>query len=145
MMRCTMVDREVVTKILQDDSVFIPINGTQCKMNNIADELLLSPITHVLMPVDGFVAIFIKHNQVLYTFHVAALPEARGQVAIDAGKKAFEWMFQNTDCMKIFSFVPALRTNVVKYMESLGMVKSGTIKKSIVMDCELEDQEIMEF
>ena len=55
--------------------------------------------------------------------HVAFHPDYRGSNAVDEAHKAFDWIFGNTGCNRIFATIE--EEHVARYAERCGMVKSG--------------------
>lgn len=142
-MRCTIKDIDRTNRVLDDDSVYAPINGCKCpitKKGKNAKQLLDDSRVHVLMPNEFSVFIFLPHSIELYIGHSAILLEGRGRLGIMAGKSAAKWMFENTRCIKIFGLTPVFMKHVIKYNKLLGFVQEGLLKNSCVKDGVLYDQ-----
>ena len=130
-MRCSMKDIFRVNKVVDDDSVHIPINGYACKDPGLmAYRLLKNTGIVVLMPNDGCVAIGTPHNEFIYHFHIGVLPEYRGKIAVSAFKEAAQWVFANTTCKKIVGLEPAIRKDAVRFIRLLGFEREGLLKNA---------------
>lgn len=145
-MRCGIEDIERVSLILSDDSVYIPINGFPCPNNerkNIAQDVLNEKKAYVLMPNEFSVFIFLPHDTGLYNVHTAILPKGRGRLGIKAFKQAAQWMFKNTNCIKLFGIIPAFRKDVILFHKWVGVVYEGVLSKSCIKNGVLYDQVVM--
>ena len=142
-MRCFVENINEVSRVLEDDSVFIPVNGHPIPENQkgfITKELLENGKIVVLMPNEYSVFIFLPHSHELYAGHSAILPEGRGRAGIRAGKAAAKWMFENTRCIKIFGLTPIFLKHVIAYNKLLGFVQEGISTNSCIKDGVLYDQ-----
>ncbi|MBE16508.1 MAG: hypothetical protein CL867_09675 [Cytophagaceae bacterium] len=59
--------------------------------------------------------------------HINILPEHR-QHSKQIGQLAIEWIRENTEHQKIYTQVPAICENVIKYLVSFGFNEEGEIK-----------------
>ena len=144
-MKCTIADRKKAARVLADDSVYIPTNGCKCpNPEGIADELLLSPAAHIIMPDPDVLMIFILQNFGLYMMHIAVLPEARGKRAFEASKNGLKWLFENTDCIRVMGLVPKCWPHCLRYALAVGFKKVGILRDSIVLNGKTYDQTIVE-
>jgi hypothetical protein len=140
-----MADREDVARVLSDDNVYIPVDGEKCQDRlGIADKLLQQTLAYVLMPNETLVAIFLPHNPYLYTGHIAVLPEGRGKEAIAGGKAALQWMFDNTECIKIFGLMATFSRHGILYIKMLGFRQTHIVTRSYVRAGEVFDQVMLE-
>lgn len=128
-MRCYLRDILKVSRVLDDDSVFIPVNGHPCQDEGATAYAYLSnPGVYVLMPNEGSVLIFVPYNEAIYNVHIAFLPEYRGKKAVRATKEAFAWVFSETPCMKIIGFESASRKEAIRFIGLLGVDREGLLK-----------------
>lgn len=79
-------------------------------------------------------------NAVTYDAHSAILPEYYGDKAKEAGRLAIDWVFDNTDCLKINGSTPVYNRLAVKYSEEIGFIREGINSKSIMKNGKLYDQ-----
>ena len=141
--RCTIDDLKKVSLILSDDSVYIPVNGAPCKgeyREILAEEILSNGKVYVLMPNEFCVFIFSPHSKELYIGHSAVLPEGRGKEAIKAGKSSIKWMFDNTECIKLFGLTPIFMRHVAMFNRLVGFTREGILTDSYTKDGVLYDQ-----
>jgi len=98
---------------------------------------------HVLMP-NKFTAILIYPlNFITYDFHVSVLKEGRGQLAVDAVKKALaEYIFKKTPCRKIIIFVPDFNKSMIRFAHNIGAKIEGVIKNSFLKRGKLYDMQL---
>jgi len=124
-----MRDILAVNKVLDDDSVFIPVNGHPCTVEGAtAYSFLSSPGAYVLMPNEGSVFIFVPYNGHIYNVHLGILPAWRGKQAVQACLDAFRWMFANTGCLKIIGFESSARRDALRFIGLLGVEREGLLK-----------------
>ena len=65
-MRCTIKDILKVSRVLDDDSVFIPVNGKPCDDEGAAAYQALTSGAYVLMPNKGSVFIYIPLTKIYF-------------------------------------------------------------------------------
>jgi hypothetical protein len=142
-MRCAIKDLKKVSLILSDDSIYIPVNGEPCKnedRENIAEDILNNKKIYVLMPDEFSVFIFFPHSEELYVGHSAILPGGRGKSGIKLCKAAVQWMFDNTECIKIFGLTPVYLKHVIIFNKLVGFEQEGLLTDSCIKDGILYDQ-----
>lgn len=124
-----MEDIMIVSNVLDHDSVFIPVNGRECKEPGVSAYAALNrPDIHVLMPNNGTVHIFVPYNENIMHVHIAVLPEFRGKLAIKTLKDSFTWIFENTGAIKIIGFEAAKNKAAIRFIGMLGVQKEGVLK-----------------
>lgn len=129
MVPCTMRDILAISKVLDDDFVFIPINGRPCTVEGeTAYTFLSNPGSCVLMPNEGSVFIFVPYSPLIYNVHLGVLPAWRGKQAVRACLDAFQWMFDNTGCCKIIGFESSARRDALRFIGLLGVEREGLLK-----------------
>ena len=137
-MMCTKDDKEWINKIFHADGVFDYISDDFSEKNDIAGVFLEHGI--ILNPEPGVVFTLHKVNSITREIHVAATPESRGKRAISAGKKVLKWIFENTDCLKLISFIPTANRHTILYALKNGFIKEGINEKSLMKGGKLIDQ-----
>ena len=50
--------------------------------------------------------VLIKQNSICWKLHVCMLPKGYGKIAIEAMRKTYAWVWQNTPCRRIIGEVP---------------------------------------
>lgn len=84
---------------------------------------------------------FHKHSEILYEVHTLLLPECWGREDIAAS--AARWMFENTPCEKIITWVPAYNRLAYHFALRSGMKEEGLSRKSIRKNGRLMDQYLL--
>lgn len=142
-MRCTIDDLEKIDRILKDDAVypFIEDDGSPQKELFTAKPFLENTNFHVLMPNNQTAILVYPVNYITYDFHIAVLKEGRGQMAVDAAKRALkEYIFNKTPCLKIIIQVPAFNRGMIRFARNLGARIEGVLKNSFLKSGKLHDQ-----
>lgn len=84
--------------------------------------------------------IFIPQTRVLWEVHTCLLPIAYGERAYKAGKGVIQWLWENTECLRLISNVPSYNRLAAKYAERCGMVEYGINWASWLKDGKLHAQ-----
>jgi len=141
-------DVDLVREILTEPSIYSAFTDD---LSVPVDEFDPSPAlssekVFFLVPyVDGKpsgVGIFHPINGVTYGCHFNILPEYRGSTAINSAKKAIEWMFSNTECLKLTAYAPLTAPWVADFLDRIGAVVEGSLTKSFLKKGVLHDQAI---
>jgi len=61
----------------------------------------------------------------IWSFHTAFMPEARGQRVGILGMQAASWMFRNTDCIALRTFIETQNRHSRALGEALGFISTG--------------------
>lgn len=139
MIRCTTEHQNEVERVLMDGDVFpFIIDDIYCGYHQI-HETLSDPDIYVLMPNSEACFLFLPMVSVTYDSHVAVLPKSRGPQAVESGKQAIEWMWDNSPARKIVANVPENRDDVVRYVLRVGFKKEGTMTEAFLKDGKLRD------
>ena len=86
----------------------------------------------------------VPESPVCWQIHVAMLPEARGQVAHQAGREIVPWIWAHTECRRIEAKVPQSNRAAVLYgLRAMGLRKFGVSEKSFLKHGRLWDQVLM--
>lgn len=80
------------------------------------------------------------HNIVCYEMHTCLLPHAWGAPAKEAAQRLLAWAFEETDCKKMITAVPAYNRAALRFAKAGGMVQEGINRASILRNGELVDQ-----
>lgn len=142
---CTIQDVEAVNRVLKHPSVFDRITDDGCPdYSSFTAEPLIENMVHVIMPNEDTVFFFLPHNNSTYDIHITTTPEARGQIAIESGRKAISYAFNNIiGCEKLICFVPEIYENVSSFAENNGFVKEGMITDSYKKHGKLYSENIL--
>ena len=79
-------------------------------------------------------------NAVTYDSHSAMLPGFYGKKAKKAGRLAIDWVFNNTECLKLNGSTPEYNKLALKYSDAIGFVREGVNRKSVMKNAKLYDQ-----
>jgi len=143
MMQAVRKDRNRINEILGHDSVWPWISDDNTPKNvryTLGQYFMEEPGTVVLHPNEYSVFIFRPVNSVTYEAHTNILPSGRGVEAIGAGKGALKWMFKNTPCQKVITWVPVFNRMASIFARMCGLKREGNATKSYLKDGELHDQ-----
>ena len=85
---------------------------------------------------------FILHKQgkVTVECHVQVLPEFRRDYADEFGHKAIEWVWQNTDALKLVAQIPFLYPNVKDFALKMGFEIEGINEASYMKRGKIHNQ-----
>lgn len=89
--------------------------------------------------------LFMVHQQngVMYEVHTCLLPWAYGETATKAGKALISWVFENTPCEKLITFVPQGNSLAYHYARRCGLKLEGIVTKSYKKNGRLLDQRLL--
>lgn len=133
----------LVREILTHDDIFQEI-----KSEHIPDkESLLFPFhkeTYWLTDDDqgtpiGLTFFYPIIHQV-YTGHIYLFKKYRGRRGVKFGKESIEWIFNNTDCIKIQGWTPVTDKHVIRFNKLIGLKKEGISENSYMKNGKLIDQ-----
>ena len=83
------------------------------------------------------------HNGVLYEVHSAVLPEYRGAISVEMALMSLQWMFKNTNCKKVITYVPRGNKPAFALARRVGMIVEGVNRLSIMKNGKLIDQKVL--
>lgn len=69
-------------------------------------------------------------NKSAFEAHIKILPQFRGEKALNAGHKVWEWIVKHLKGSTIYSLVPTCCGNVEKFLEKFKFEKYGIIPKA---------------
>ena len=87
--------------------------------------------------------VFHAQNEGCYQGHVNYLPDHWGESLERYTKEAIAWMFENTDCRKIFAFIPSMYPEIKKHALLAGMTVEGNMIDSYFIDGMTYSQTLM--
>ena len=137
-----MLDR--VKEIMTHPSVYPYSSDDGCVGPGEFDPspLLQSPLIFTLMPEPNSIAIFVPINSFTYDQHTCVLPESRG-ITNQLGKAVWSYMFGETKCEKITTWVPVFNRLALAAALKVGFEKEGLITQSFKRRGKLYDQFIL--
>ena len=85
--------------------------------------------------------VFLVHalNSYCYEMHTCLLPRMWGPEAARAAQMLLEWAFDETQCQKMVTNVPAYNRAALRFARAGGMVQEGVNRASFMRDGELVD------
>lgn len=135
-------DYDFVIKVALNDEIW-PWISDDCgvKENYIPDErMLYLKISDDSKDV-GFFSISC-HNSVLFEIHTAILPEFWGK-SLKYSTEVIGWIFGNTACQKLMTFVPENNNRALVFAERSGLKKEAFIADSFLKGGNLIGQHIL--
>ena len=88
----------------------------------------------------GFFSFFINQGNGLYEVHIGVMPQQRGKIALKQAKKALDFMFFETDCLKVVGIIPLSNKSAIKFGRLLGFKSCGIVKHEYmrggIIECE---------
>lgn len=78
-------------------------------------------------------------NAIMFEIHTSLLPCCRGRNARWAAELVIEWLFSNTRCLKLVSWVPNVTAPAARLAASVGMVREGICTASFLKNGQLCD------
>lgn len=79
------------------------------------------------------------HNSIMYECHTMLLPVAWGRAAAIA-KEAIDWMWDNTNIIRLITNVPAFNVLALRMAKKVGFVQYGVNPRSFLKNEILHDQ-----
>lgn len=99
--------------------------------------------THWMLVNDGEPAgVFLvhAHSTYCYEMHTCLLPRTWGAKASEAAQMLLRWAFEETDCRKMITAVPAYNRAALRFAKAGGMTQEGVNRQSSMRNGELVDQ-----
>jgi len=81
-----------------------------------------------------------RHNFINYEIHTCMLPNSWGEKAKQASRLVLDWIFANTECIKLVTHVPEDNPLALRYAKKAGLIVEGNNRKSIMKKGRLLDQ-----
>lgn len=139
-------DAEMVNRIMRHPKVYPHISDDSCPKAEDFDcsEAMKREGFYFLLVSGGEGAfMFHNHSRILYEVHTMLLPECWGRKALEASRAAVRWMFANTLCEKIITWVPAYNRLAYRFAIKSGMKQEGVSPKSLRKGGVLMDQYLL--
>lgn len=81
----------------------------------------------------------VPENHICWKVHTCLLPNAWGRRAKQAAKHGIEWVWANTECLRIVTDVPKYNRQASLFARWAGMSEFGVNPKSYMKNGELQD------
>jgi RimJ/RimL family protein N-acetyltransferase len=146
--RATSNDADALRAIYCDPKVLPYITDDGLKADTFDFSMIAgSPIAVFIIASDekGDAGTFLFYpvNTVMYELHTAFLPGRRGKDVVEAARLAREYIFNETPCRKVITYVPFDNMPAYVMARKCGMVVEGLIRRSYLRGGELLDQYIL--
>lgn len=144
-MRLTLDDTKYLNRIIHHPSIYPFITDdyapfVEPKQGRLGETFLKSDLYWVLSPAKGAVFILTPRSFTTYEVHTLILPAHRGRKAVNLGKEATKWFFENSTCEKLISWCPVTNPKAKLYAQLVGFEVDCLLTKSIKLKGELVDQ-----
>ena len=128
----------MLQRVLSHESVFYSACDDGIKNEgDLAGPVLSDPRYIVLMPHKNAAFLFIGVNYIMYEMHVAIIEGDTRRNGVKYAVEAARWMFKNTPCQKIISYIPEENELSVMFAKVCGMEQKTIIKDSILRNGKL--------
>lgn len=129
-------DKDRIAKVLKDPEIFdrIAEDGILSSDYQIPDDAI-----YVMNEDSTALMIYHHHNSVTLECHVQVLKDYR-DIAMDFGKSALQWAWDNTKASKIVAQIPEIYPDVLKFALKNGFEIEGINESSYIKNGELYDQ-----
>lgn len=84
-----------------------------------------------------------QHSAVCYEMHTMIMPAFYGRKASEAAQSLLRWAFEETDCRKLITNVPAYNRAALRFARANGMREEGINRASFLYGGKLIDQIIL--
>lgn len=144
-MRCTIDDIGKVQRILSDPSVFYAAKDDGVSNpKGLAERVLSDSSCFVLNPYENTLFLFKSLNHVMYEVHVAITESSARSHGVESSVSASRWMFSNTPCQKLITFIPIYHSPSIMFAQVCGMKKNGIITEAFLHNGCLYDMVVLE-
>lgn len=133
-------DYEFIKSVVCDPKIWPFVSDDYCNLSEFepdAGHLYLEVFDHERM---GFFAIR-PVNSIVFEIHTTMLPKAWGKT-LQYTKEVLEWIFENTNCQQVITFIPENNVKALKLAEKSGLTQKGFIENSWLKDGQLFGQYI---
>ena len=137
-------DTELVRSIIGDKELFRRTGDESINWydpENQDDNYYLSVIRD--NDVIGIILFHVTISPFCYQGHVNYLPKYWGSGLAEYTKEAIQWMFDNTNCIKVVAYAPDYYPEVLKHAIKSGLKIQGYLTNSTMIDGKLDSQTIL--
>lgn len=137
-------DTELVRSILSDKELLKRAGALPVEAYDPENQ---HDIIYLLPKADGYpVGVIVLHyfsSPVCFQIHVNYRPELWGSGLTKYSKMALDWVWDNTEAIKVVAFAPDQYPEVKKHAERCGMASEGYLKGSTLHEGNKVNQHIM--
>ena len=91
----------------------------------------------------GVILYHVFNHPICYQIHVNYLPQFWGSGLIKYTNEAIDWIFTNTNCLKVIALIPDSYPEVLKHAEKAGLQLEGYLRHSTMVNNQLDNQVLM--
>lgn len=152
-MRLDLLDAKIVKDIMFNPEILDLMSDDHAENHlevagpyfaiNAAKTLLGMPMMYFLHPNKYTLFMLTMRTMTLFEVHTMILSEGRGRGAIEATREAAQWIFENTNCEKIVTYVPKFNRKARIFAKMVGMKDEGICTKSFRKNGTLHDQWVL--
>ena len=145
-MRLGTSDIETIQRIMLHEDVFPDIVDDYTdisKGKQLAWGMVSQPLCYMLHPAELVLFMVGMRTMTIYECHTMITPEGRNKAAVGHAKEAAKWLFENTQCEKVITYVPVDNRKAKLFAHMVGFKSEGTCTKSIRRNGELMDQWVL--
>ena len=137
-MRADIKNRDTVQRILSHDSVFFSASDDGIKNEGDLSSAILSDPRYIcLLPDENALFLFAPVNHITYEMHVAIIEGAARKKGRNYAVESARWIFKNTPCRKIITYIPDYHQRSIMYAKVCGMEEQCRISDSFLKEGKL--------
>ena|ERR1044072_7671360 len=84
--------------------------------------------------------LLVPHSTVMLEIHTYLLPSAWGEKAKKIAREMAEWLWSQTSCCSLITYVPRFNRLALRFAQAAGMKIKATVPKSFLKHEQLHDQ-----
>lgn len=138
-------DEELIKKIVTHKAVWGFVSDDGSDKENYKPAIHESFYWLLVRDKDEVLGLYFLHpqNYICYEIHTCLLPAAWGEKSREAAKQVLSWMFSNTICMKVITYIPDDNEKAFFYAKRAGLEQEGINKRSFMKNGKLLDQKVL--
>lgn len=143
--RYSTIDSGALCRLFREDDVYIPSADDHThpsEVMNFIDNALSSEVMYVLGRDPRYEAFIFapSHNVTTYQGHFAIEKSHRNGKIVEKAAESGKWIFENTTCRSIISFMREGNKPARVVLGQLGLSRRGKVEKSVLYNGVYEDE-----
>lgn len=139
-MKQSLKDIDDVLKIVSHKSCFLSAkDDSNVTPEDVAVTILRDPQYLVVKPHDDTLFLFKRVNEITYEMHVMIIKGPARKKGTQSAIKAARWLFKETECRKIISYIPEFHLASLMYAKVCGLRQEGLMKEAYLKDGQVFD------
>ncbi len=143
--RYSPLDAGSLCSLFRQPEIYIPSaddNTNPGDVQNFLDNALASDTFYVLgrSPKHEAFIFAPSHNSTTFLAHFAVTRSKRDGSVVKKAAEAGQWMFNNTTCKSVISFMRRNNKAARSVLAQLGLTRSGIVEKSVSFNGKMEDE-----